>query len=133
VQQSEKELSKKKNRLNRILTKLGNGTVIVEGKHDLRFLKEELGLSDVVTFAQLCYSRTDLDHSTRLYPMMDKDSGGEQKKEQIRAILSEQCPGVSPDYNAVEQFFRVVGVKRVEEACRSVRRILEAQESDYYG
>jgi len=85
VQQERKDYLRAK-RIAGILGTLREGTVIVEGVHDIRTLKR-LGI-DALTYSQVCASALP-DALAPVYILTDNDKGGEDKKRKLMALLLE--------------------------------------------
>lgn len=115
-----------KQRLLRILGRLAGGIVIVEGKHDLKVLKE-LGVSRVLTLDRLRRNGLEIGREKKAYILTDRDESGEEKRMQISSILLETQPQMSIDANTATSFFRILGIRCVEEAMAPSERILGAE------
>ncbi len=119
----------KKRALQRLLEKLSEGIVIVEGKHDVNTLKR-LGIR-AVEFSNFMGANigTRLFMSSRpFYVMMDRDNGGEDKKEKVISVLSSMENPVDYDTETGDRFLRILGITSVEQAYRPVVQVMSYTE-----
>ena len=119
----------KKRALQRLLEKLREGIVIVEGKHDVYTLKR-LGIA-AVEFSNFMRSNigTTLFMSSRpFYVMMDRDNGGEDKREKVISVLSSMDNPVDYDTETGDRFLRILGITSVEQAYRPAVQVMSYTE-----
>jgi len=112
-----------KKRLENVLESLSSGIVLVEGKNDVKALKE-IGISEVYTYDMLRYGNVDLDGGSKvIYILTDNDRKGEQKVLEFKALLS--CSEYKINTDLRREFFKVLRIVHVEEAASPAKKIME--------
>ncbi|VVB76772.1 Uncharacterised protein [uncultured archaeon] len=120
MQQERKDYARAK-RTTGILETLKNGTVIVEGKHDIRALRP-LGI-EALTYSQLYTSLPSA--SKTVYVLTDADKGGEEKKQKIMAMLLESGNGYVIDDSLGKRLLRTLNSTCVEQVLGPITEIME--------
>ena len=120
VQQETKNSTRAK-RVSRILETLRQGTVIVEGLHDVKTLNL-LGVN-AVSYSQLC-AGTLPSAGERIYILTDSDRGGEEKKAKIEALLLEANGNYVMDDSLGRRMLRILNATSVEQVYGPVEEIL---------
>jgi 5S rRNA maturation endonuclease (ribonuclease M5) len=120
VQRESKDYSRAKN-IMRLLERLSQGTVVVEGIHDTRTLKS-LGI-DALTYSQLHKS---LPGAARpVYILTDDDRGGEEKKRKIMAMLLESDKGYVTDDSLGKRLLKMTNSTSVEQVRGPIEEAME--------
>ena len=117
-------------RIQRTLAMLRDGTVIVEGAHDVRTLRL-LGIN-AVPYPGLSAV---LERKTRgkFYVMTDNDRGGEEKRSKIVSMLLETNSGSAIDEVTGRRMLNMLNVTCVEQVYGPVQEALEKGNGDYFG
>ena len=120
VQRKSKDYARSK-RISRLLERLSQGTVIVEGAHDLRALRP-LGI-DALTYSKL---HSSLPGAKRpVYILTDDDRGGEEKKRKIVAMLLESDGGYAIDDSLGLRLLRMTNSTSVEQVRGPIEEAME--------
>jgi 5S rRNA maturation endonuclease (ribonuclease M5) len=119
VQQERKDYLRAKH-ISCLLETLSEGTVIVEGAHDVRALGR-LGIS-ALTYSQLYKSLPQAGRT--VYIMTDRDRGGEEKKAKIMAMLLESDRGYAIDDSAGKRLLRMTNSTSVEQVCGPIEELM---------
>lgn len=110
VQQERKDYLRAKH-ISCLLKTLSQGTVIVEGVHDVRTLGF-LGIG-ALTYSQLF--KTLPPAGRTVYIMTDADRGGEEKKRKIMAMLLESDKGYAVDDSLGKRLLKMTNSTSVEQ------------------
>jgi len=108
--------------ITKMLETLRQGTVIVEGMHDvsaLRFLGVE-----AVPYSRLFKSPLP-GVGKKVFLMTDNDRGGKEKREKIKAMLLEANSGYVMDEVLGKRMLDSLNVKCVEQICGPVEEAME--------
>lgn len=110
-------------RLIRLLDFLANGTVVVEGKHDIEALRE-LGVEAVAYGAVEC-GRITPDPEKTVYIAMDMDKGGEQKASRLVSRLLSVRKNYTINLDLPRSMLKMLNAKSVEQICGPARELIE--------
>jgi 5S rRNA maturation endonuclease (ribonuclease M5) len=105
----------------RLLERLSQGTVIVEGIHDTRTLKS-LGI-EALTYSQLHKSLPGAGRP--VYILTDDDRGGEEKKRKIMAMLLESDKGYVTDDSLGKRLLKMTNSTSVEQVRGPIEEAME--------
>ncbi len=106
--------------VSRILEELASGTVIVEGKHDVKALAS-LGISAI---PEGSISRRPITGKGRVYILMDDDRRGIQRKEALIGKLLEIDGSMDMDTVIGTRLQRMLNITSVEQLCKPVAEAL---------
>jgi 5S rRNA maturation endonuclease (ribonuclease M5) len=108
-----------------MLEALRQGTVVVEGMHDVRTL-ERLGVASVA-YSKLATSLPDV--SKTVYVLTDDDRGGEEKKRKIMAILLESDKRYAIDDVLGRRLLRMLNSTSVEQVYGPIEEVMGRREN----
>ena len=120
----------RKRRVERILSRLKSGTVVVEGKHDVRKLRM-FGIS-AVSSGDVLYRKRAIDSGKTVYLMTDKDRGGEEKREKLLGELLGREQGLNVNSDLGIAFLKALNVRCAEQIYRPLTELLETN-GEYNG
>ena len=116
-----------KKSLQNLFDLLMDGTVIVEGKHDIEVLKDfGIGAIPYTKFSNTI--DCSLRNGKTFYLLMDMDKGGEDKERKAIEIIQTHYPGCRIDTDAGKRLLRMLGCIAVEQIGQRARSILLGSE-----
>lgn len=106
-----------------VISRLMEGIVIVEGKHDTG----KLGLFGIsaVTFTDVLYRKHKISPEKKVYVMTDNDRNGEEKRSRIIGELLSWNPLAEIDTELGPLFLRMLNVRCAEQIYRPLTEIME--------
>ena len=114
------EKSDRRKTLERILGELCEGTVIVEGRHDVNALAR-LRISAI---AEGSIERQGIAPGRTVYLLMDNDRRGEERKERLAARLLETHSDARIDTALGKRLQRMLNITSIEQLCMPVSEAL---------
>jgi 5S rRNA maturation endonuclease (ribonuclease M5) len=123
VSVQETERAEKRRRLIAILDELREGVAVVEGKHDIKALRD-LGIS-AFSYETVMRGRSGILPGARLYILTDIDRRGVEKAEAAYAELSVANASCSINRSKGVALLRMCNATSVEQIYRPVREIME--------
>lgn len=113
-----------KRRLISILEELGQGSVVVEGKHDLAVLKA-LGLT-AHAYGRIAKGMVRLNPRRKVYLFTDIDRRGMEKAEMLISALLSVDGGYTIDRNLAYRLLGMCNATSVEQISKPIQEIMES-------
>ncbi len=121
----------RKRKVEQILELLKGGTVIVEGRHDIRVLSM-LGIR-AIPYERIVNMKEAPDPNETVYIMVDSDKGGDQKSEKIMDALLTIDKRYTINSDVSQKLLKMLNLTSVEQLTRPIEEIRENEKGRYYG
>ena len=118
-----------KKRIEELLEKLREGSVIVEGAHDVKVMAK-LGVTAIPYSKVVSLHGTGVDLKKSVYLLTDSDRGGEEKKEKLKSALLTLDSGCKINEDIGRHLLKMLNATSVEQIYGPILRIIEEGEEE---
>jgi 5S rRNA maturation endonuclease (ribonuclease M5) len=110
-------------RILRMLDELKQGSVIVEGQHDVR----TLGHFGITAIPYPKLAKSVLEREKKIYFFMDNDKGGEEKAEKAKSVLMDTYKGFRVNEVLGRKMLNMLNATSVEQIRAPIEEALERE------
>jgi len=114
-----------------VIEKLRKGTVIVEGKHDVKALSE-LGIT-CFTYDFAARNIGKIARSSRVYLFFDNDKGGSQKAEKLSSLIESENKQCKVDFWTGASLLKLLNLTSIEQIVKPTEELVYRIRGDTYG
>ena len=122
--ETERRVERNRKRIKNIISKLQQGTVVVEGKHD-KLVMGKLGVG-CITFDKLIKNNDSVDSRIPVYILVDNDRSGKIKREEAIESLLDLDRNYKIDLDLGLLLLKIAKRRRVEEIYKPINEILDS-------